>query len=195
MAYTNARDVELFLNGRSLGRKTKGAEPFVMPVGKNVSDDLRFSSRYRLVWQVPYAPGVLKAVAYADGKAVATTEVKTAGPPARVTLAPDRSLIRADGEDLSFVTVRVEDRDGDLCPSADNLVRFRVEGAGRIAAVDNGNAASVESFQASERKAFNGLALLIVRSKRGEAGIVRIAATSDGLAPAETSLRASRDAR
>ena len=109
--------------------------------------------------------------------------------PARVVLAPDRARIRADGEDLSFVTVRVEDGDGNLVPGADNLVKFAVEGPGRIAAVDNGNAASLEPFQADQRRAFSGLALLIVRSKRDERGQARVTATSDGLAGAVAVLR------
>jgi beta-galactosidase len=188
MAYTNAEEVELFLNGQSLGRKKKGAELLAIPVGAKVSDDLRFLTKYRIVWPVPYAPGTLRAVAYRDGKPVATDEVRTAGAPAKVVLEADRARIRADGEDLSFVTVRVEDADGNLVPGADNLVRFAVEGAGRIAAVDNGNAATVEPFQADHRKAFNGLALLVVRSKRGERGPIRVTATSDGLAPAGAAL-------
>jgi beta-galactosidase len=116
--------------------------------------------------------------------------VKTAGAPARLVLAPDRSTIRADGEDLSFVTVRIEDAAGNLVPAADNLVRFAVEGAGHIAAVDNGNAASIEPFQADHRKAFGGMALLIVRSKRGQRGEIRVTATSEGLAAAQAALRA-----
>jgi beta-galactosidase len=190
MAYTNAEEVELFLNGQSLGRKKKGAELFEMPVGPKISEGRRFLTKYRLVWQVPYAPGTLKAVAYLGGKAVATSEVRTASVPARLVLEPDRSKIRADGEDLSFVAVRVEDARGNLVPGADNLVRFAVEGAGRVAAVDNGNPATVEPFQADQRKAFNGLALLIVRSKRGETGPIRVTATSDGLAQAGAVLRA-----
>ena len=189
MAYTNAEEVELLLNGQSLGRKKKGAELLVIPVGQKISDDLRFLTKYRIVWQVPYAPGTLKAVAYTAGKPVASAEVKTAGAAARVVLAPDRTKIRADGEDLSFVTVRVEDGDGNLVPGADNLVKFAVEGPGRIAAVDNGNAASLEPFQADQRRAFSGLALLIVRSKRGERGEARVSATSDGLAGAVVVLR------
>jgi beta-galactosidase len=188
MAYTNAEEVELFLNGQSLGRKRKGVELLVLPVGEKISEELRFLTKYRIVWQVPYAPGTLKAVAYAGGKAVATREVRTAGAPARVVLEPDRARIRADGEDLSFVTVRIEDANGNLVPDADNLVRFAVEGAGRIAAVDNGNAASLEPFQAEHRKAFNGLALLVLRSKRGEPGAIRVTATSDGLAQAGAAL-------
>ena len=190
-AYTNGDQVELFLNGKSLGRKARGAEPVEIPVGPNVSQSLKFSTRYRLMWQVSFAPGVLRAAAYREGREVAVKEVRTAGAPARVALVPDRKAIAADGEDLAFVTVRVEDQDGNLCPLADNLVRFKVEGAGRVAAVDNGNAASVEPFQAGYRKAFNGLAMLIVRSKRGETGRIGITAASDGLRTAQTSVAAN----
>jgi beta-galactosidase len=142
------------------------------------------------MWQVPYEAGSLKAVGLDGGQPVATKEVRTAGPPARVTLLPDRTTIAADGSDLSFVTVRIEDKDGQLCPNADNLVRFKVDGAGRIAAVDNGNAATLEPFQADYRKAFNGLALLIVRSERGKAGPIAITATSEGLEWAKAALAA-----
>jgi beta-galactosidase len=184
MAYTNADEVELFLNGKSLGRKKRFSEPVELPVGPNVSADRKFLSKYRLEWQVPYEPGDLKAVAYRNGKQAAVDEVRTAGAPARVKLTPDHTSILADGDDLSFITVRVEDRDGNLCPSADNLVHFNVTGAGTIAAVDNGNAATDEPFQADRRKAFSGMALLIVRSKSGQAGRIHIAATSDGLTAA-----------
>ncbi len=192
MAYSNAEEVELFLNGRSLGRKKRLAEPIEIPVGPNVSQDRKFTTRYRMEWQVPYQPGALRAVAYTGGKQVAVDEVRTAGAPARIKLTPDRATIQADGEDLSFVTVRIEDKDGNLCPSADNLVRFAVNGAGNIRAVDNGNAATVEPFQADHRKAFNGLALLIVSSKPGEAGRIHVAATSEGLAQAAAEITAKR---
>jgi beta-galactosidase len=192
MAYTNADEVELFVNGKSLGRKVKGAEPVMLPVGRNVQSgvggtdptlirDGLLASRWRLAWQVPYAPGVIRAVAFKGGRQVAVDEVKTAGAPARIRLLPDRRAIRADGDDLSFVTVRVEDRDGNLCPLADSLLKFAVTGAGAIEAVDNGNAASVEPFHASQRKAFAGMALLIVRSRPGGAGTIRVTATSEGL--------------
>jgi beta-galactosidase len=178
--------VELFLNGKSLGRKKHWSEPVVLPAGPNVSKDGKFTSKYRLLWEVPYEPGTLRVVAYKNGKQAVTDEIRTAGVPARIILIPDRAKIHADGEDLSYVTVRVEDKDGNLCPLAGNLVRFKVEGAGRIAAVDNGNAATVEPFQADYRKAFSGLCLLIVRSQRGQPGSIRIAATSEGLRSAET---------
>jgi beta-galactosidase len=179
MCYTNAEEVELFLNGKSLGRKKRFSEPVELPVGVNG----KFLSKYRLMWQVPYAPGTLKAVAYQGGKSILTTEVKTAGAPAKIVLSPDRANISADGEDLSFVTVRVEDKDGNFCPLADNLVKFKVDGPAKIAGVDNGNAATVEPFQADYRKAFNGLALAILRSERGKAGSVKITATAEGLQP------------
>jgi beta-galactosidase len=193
MVYTNAAEVELFVNGKSWGRKRRFSEPVDLPVGKKISEDGHFSSKYRLLWQVPYAPGALRAVAHdAAGKIVATDERRTAGAAARIALEPDRSRIDADGSDLSFVTVRVEDKDGNLRPDAENLIRFGVEGAGRIAAVDNGDAATVEPFQADHRKAFAGLALLIVRSDRGQVGPIRITASSEGLTAAGITLTSSR---
>jgi beta-galactosidase len=192
MAYTNADAVELFLNGKSLGKKARFSEPVELPVGPNVSQDRKFMSKYRLLWQVPYAAGSLRAVAYQGGKAVATQEIKTAGAPARVTLTPDRATISADGEDLSFVTVRIEDKDGNPCPVADNLVKFQIDGAASIAGVDNGNPATVESFQGDQRKAFNGLALVIVRGQKDKAGRVKIAASSEGLKTGEATVTARK---
>jgi beta-galactosidase len=181
MAYTNAEEVELFLNGKSLGRKKRFSEPVEIPVGQNASADKKFVTKYRLEWQVPYQPGSLKAVAYQGGKEIAVDEVRTAGAPARVKLIADRSTIQADGDDLSFLTVRIEDKDGNFCPMADNLVKFNVTGAGNIRAVDNGNAATVEPFHADHRKAFNGLALLIVSSQKGQAGKIHVTAAAEGL--------------
>jgi beta-galactosidase len=192
MAYTNSDEVELFLNGKSLGRKKHLGEPVEIPVGLNASQDRKFSSKYRLEWQVPWQPGTLKAVAYQGGKQVAADEIRTAGAPARVKLIPDRATIQADGDDLSFVTVRIEDKDGNLCPMADNLVKFNVTGAGSIRAVDNGSAATVESFHADHRKAFNGLALLIVSSQKGQSGQIHVAATSEGLAQSAVEIAARR---
>jgi len=201
MVYTNADEVELIVNGKSLGRKKRFSEPVALPVGRNVLNgvgradpdlikDGKFLSKWRLEWQVPYAPGSLRAVAYQGGKQVAVDEVKTAGAPAKIELVPDRPVISAGGSDLSFVTVRIEDKDGNLCPAADSLVQFSVTGAGRIEAVDNGNAATVEPFQADHRKAFSGLALLIVRPEPGKGGAIHVTATSDGLAQAALELTA-----
>jgi beta-galactosidase len=187
MAYSNAADVELFLNGKSLGKKQRFAETWDMPVGQNVSLSGKFATKYRRIWQVPYAAGTLRAVAYQDGKQVAVAEVRTAGPAAKIALAPDHSTINADGDDLSFVTVRIEDKDGNLVPGADNLVKFAVTG-GAIAGVDNGNPAGLEPFQADHRKAFSGMALLIVRSQAGAPGKIKVVATSDGLTQASTEI-------
>jgi beta-galactosidase len=158
----------------------------VLPVGPNVSKDLKFASKFRLAWQVPYQPGSLRAVGTRNGKPAASEEVRTAGAPARISLVPDRTSIAADGADLSFITVRIEDQDHNLVPGADNLVQFKISGPGRIAAVDNGNPATVESFQADQRKAFSGLCLLIVRSQRGRGGRIQITASSGGLESART---------
>jgi beta-galactosidase len=186
LAYTNCDEVEVFLNGKSLGRKARGSEPVELPVGPNVSKDLKFSSKFRLLWQVAYEPGTLRAVGYRGGKPVANKEVRTAGAAARISMVPDRTVISADGADLSFITVRIEDKDHNLVPAADNQVAFKVEGPGKIAAVDNGNPASIESFQSDRRKAFSGMCLLIVRSERGQAGRIRITASSGGLEAART---------
>lgn len=188
MVYSNGDEVELFLNGKSLGLKKRFSEPVELPVGPNVSVDGKFTTKYRLIWQVPYAPGTLKAVAYQNGKQSAMDERRTAGAPAKIELVPDRNVIQADGDDLSFVTVRVEDKDGILCPMAENLVRFDVTGPGSIAGVDNGNAATTESFQADHRKAFNGLALLIVRSRSAQPGQVHVVARSENLKEATATI-------
>jgi len=188
MAYSNAEEVELFLNGKSLGRKKRFSDPWEMPVGKKVSDTGTFTSKYRMIWQVPYQPGTLKAIAYSGGKQVAQQEMRTASAPARLKLVADRNVIHADGDDLSYVTVRVEDKNGNLCPLAENLIHFDVSGSGEIAAVDNGNAATTEPFHADHRKAFSGMALLILRSHTGT-GKIHVVATSDGLAQAQIDIQ------
>jgi beta-galactosidase len=176
------------LNGKSLGRKNRFAETIELPVNQRVSQDGKFLTKYRLAWEVPYQPGTLQVVGYSGGREVAEQEVRTAGAPARIKLSPDRATIDADGDDLSYVTVRIEDKAGNLCPLADNLVHFHLTGAGDVAGVDNGNAATTEPFHADYRHAFNGLALVIVRS-RPEPGEIRVAATSDGLASAAVDIR------
>jgi beta-galactosidase len=161
--YSNCESVELFLNGKSLGEK-------------KFSD----TKNLHLVWNVPYTPGTLKAVAKNNGKIVCTDEIQTAGPPAKIILIPDRKEINADGKDLSYVKVKVVDNEGRICPNADNLVTFKIKGEGIIAGVGNGNPISHEYFKANERKAFHGLALVIIQS-RDKAGIIKLKAISDGL--------------
>ena len=181
--YTNCDEAELFVNGKSYGRKKMGVDKTPIPVSfytwKNRPK--YFESPYRLNWNVPFEKGELKIVAYKNGKQAATKIINTAKNPAKLNLIPDRKTITADGEDLSFVTVKIEDADGNFCALADNKVDFKISGPATIAAVDNGNAASVEPFQANYRKAFNGLCLLVIKSKKGQAGEIKIEASSVGL--------------
>jgi beta-galactosidase len=190
MAYSNAEEVELFLNDRSLGRQRVGEKAIALPAGTKVAPDGVMHTRYRLLWQVPYEPGTLRAIAYRGGAEVARDEVRTAGPAARVVLSVDRGRIAADGDDLAFVTARVEDAAGVLVPDAANAIRFSVQGAGRVAAVDNGDATSLEPFHADHRQAFNGLVQLVVRSRAGSAGAIRVQASADGLAGGSIALQA-----
>ena len=107
--------------------------------------------------------------------------MKTAGEPARLKLIPDRATIRADGKDLCFVTVTVTDKNGLTAPRADSRIHFEIEGPGKIVATDNGDPTSFESFQSHDRKAFNGLCLVIVRALPGQPGKIKLTATSEGL--------------
>jgi beta-galactosidase len=164
--FTSGDEAELFLNGKSLGRKTRG--PY----------------EYRLRWDaVEYEPGRLDVVAYKKGARWATDVVRTAGAPAALEIHADRSTIEADGRDLSFVTVRVVDRDGLPAPRASSRIRFTVEGPGDIVATDNGDPTSFVPFPSHEREAFNGLALVIVRAKKGQTGRITLTASSQGLKP------------
>ncbi len=168
--FTSGDEAELFLNGRSLGRKKKG------------------EYQYRLRWDdVVYEPGTLEVVAYKDGQRWATDTVRTAATPAALEATPDRAEIRADGLDLSFVTVRIVDAAGQPVPRSNPRITFTVEGPGEIVATDNGDPTSFEPFQSPARHAFNGLCLAIVRAKPGQPGAIRVTAASDGL-PSATAL-------
>ena len=160
--YNQADEVELFLNGESLGVKSKPDDAF------------------HVCWRVPFTPGTLKAVSRKDGKEVLTREIRTAGEPARIMLIPDRSALHADGTDLSFVTVEIQDQDGNLVPDADNLLRFTVEGDGFIAGTDNGDQNDPVSLKKPERHAFYGKAMAVVQNT-GKAGTIRLKATAEGL--------------
>ena len=113
----------------------------------------------------------------------ATRRIRTAGPAARISLEPDRSSVHADKKELAFVTVTILDRDGNMVPQASNLVKFTVDGPGRIKAVGNGDQVSHASFLAGERNAFNGKCLAIVEAA-GTSGIITLTAVSEGLEPA-----------
>lgn len=169
-AYYNAADeVELFLNGRSLGVQKKS------------------SGRLHVQWRVPYQPGTLKAVSRKNGKVVLTKEIKTAGRPARIQLLADRSKLRA-ADDLSFVTVKVVDAEGNLVPDAANLIQFTLTGPGYLAGVDNGLQTGTESFKTPFRKAYNGLCLAIVGTN-GKKGTIMLQAKADGLVSSSIQLQ------
>ena len=169
--YNNADEVELYLNGKSLGIK------------KKVGDDLH------VMWRVPFEAGTLKAVSRKNGQVVLTRQIHTAGKPAKIELQADRKNINADGKDLSFITVKILDKDGNVVPDADNLVNFKVQGNAFIASVDNGDENSHDPFKADYRKAFHGLALAIVQAKEIP-GDISFTATADGLEPATIVLTA-----
>jgi beta-galactosidase len=160
--YNNADEVELFINGRSQGVRQKGEDDF------------------HVMWRVPFEPGTVKAVSRKDGKVVCEQEIHTAGAPAQLRLTPDRSQLQADGTDLSFITVDVLDKDGNLCPDAGNEVKFEVDGPAFIAGVDNGSPMSLERFKADHRQAFHGKCLVVIQNK-GQQGSVVVKATSEGL--------------
>ncbi len=162
--YTNVDEAELFVNGKSMGKKVKGVDFTEIKVDFIRYEPKTFKSKYRLSWNVPYEPGTIKVVGYKDGKKVNEKTIKTAGKPHQVKLSVDRKVINADGSDLAYVTIRVEDKNGNLVPNAANLVKFSVKGQGELLAVDNGDQTSVESFQAHQRKAFSGLCLAILKS-------------------------------
>lgn len=162
--FTSGDEAELFLNDKSLGRKKKG------------------DFDYRLRWDdVIYKPGQLKAVAYKNGEKWAENIVATTGEPAGLGAFADRNEIWADGEDLAFITVRVTDQEGLTIPRSANQITFELEGPGEIVATDNGDPTNLVPFSSRERDAFNGLALVIIRSNPREPGFITVLAKSPGL--------------
>jgi len=165
--YTSGDEAELFLNGKSLGKKKKG------------------EFEYRLKWEdVVYQPGELKVIAYKNGVKWAEDVVRTTDKASQLSVVADRPAIRADGTDLIYITVRIEDKNKLLVPRSSNQLIFSIEGPGRIVATDNGDATSHESFQASTKKAYNGLCLIIVAANKGATGVFTVKAVSKGLKPA-----------
>lgn len=169
--YNNADKVELFVNGKSLGTKEK----------KN--DDLH------IMWRVQYEPGSIKAVSIKNGKTILTEQINTAGPAYKIELVPDHKTIKANGEDLSFVTINVLDKNNNLVPDASNLIQFEISGSGFIAGVDNGSETSMESFKDNKRKAFNGKALVVLQNN-GKKGAITLKATSVSLQNASVTITA-----
>ena len=173
--YTNYNSAELFVNGKSMGIQEK--------------NNSTPQNRYRLMWMdVKYEPGILKVVAFDDnGKSVAEKEVKTAGKPYQIVLNPDRKVIKADGKDLSYITVSVVDKNGIECPTATNQLKFKVSGNGTYRAACNGDATSLELFHLPTMKLFSGKLVVTVQSNT-EFGDVYLKVTGKGLKSASLKL-------
>jgi beta-galactosidase len=183
LAYTNCDAVELYLNGRFLGEKrlefprqgtSGGWNSYQRPQVFPTTADLHLS------WDVPYEPGVLRAVGKRAGAVVVTREVRTAGPAAALRLRVDRAEIRSGIRDVAHVEASVVDTAGVVVPMASHLVRFTVEGPGRLLAVGNGDPADHGAYQVAERRAFHGLLLAMIQSGNAT-GTVRVTARADGL--------------
>jgi beta-galactosidase len=153
--YSSCEEVELYVNNKSLGRKNTGR-----------------STEFKAIWKVPYQPGEIKSIGYVGGKQVNTVKLVTAGNPTVIKLTADRSLIKADGQDLSYVTVELLDDKGIRNPKAENLVEFDIEGPGNIIGVGNANPVSIESFVEPERKVWQGRCLVIIKSEKNAGKIV-----------------------
>jgi len=169
--YSSFEQVELLLNGKSMGRK---------PTNR--------STKYIAVWQVPYQPGILRAIGYSGKKKAGLSELKSAGDPVNISLSADRTNIRADGQDLSYITVELTDANGIRNPKAENLVTFEIDGPGSIVAVGNANPVSLESYQLPQRKAWHGRCMVIVKSG-AMPGEITIKASSPGFKSAGLELR------
>ncbi|MCL6592276.1 MAG: DUF4982 domain-containing protein, partial [Firmicutes bacterium] len=168
--YSNCDTVELFLNGASKGVKTVG-------------------SSLHLTWSVPWASGTIQAKGVKGGTVV-YDQITTAGSPAKVQLKPDRTTITADGKDLVYIEADITDANGNIVPTASNMVNFSVSGPGTIVGVDNGNAASLESYKGSSRSAFSGKCLVIVQATKTSGSIV-VTASSSGLSPSSVTITAT----
>ena len=173
--YSSCKEVELFLNGKSLGKKTTDR-----------------STKYIAEWQVAYEPGTLKAIGYDGKKQVNTAELHTAGAPSLIRLTADRNKIRSDGKDLSYITVELTDNEGIRNPKADNTVSFEIEGPGSIAGVGNANPVSLESFQLPRRKAWHEKCMVIVKSDTN-AGKIHLKAASTGLKSANLEIESTQN--
>jgi beta-galactosidase len=167
--YTNYPSAELFINGKSYGRQTKHKNGTV-------------ENRYRLMWHdAVYQPGEVRVVAYDEqGNPVAEKTVRTAGKPHHIELVTDRSSLQADGKDLAYVTLRIVDKDGNLCPNDGRLVSFKVKGAGKYRASANGDPTCLDLFHKPEMHAFGGMLTVIVQSGE-KTGEIELQATAKGI--------------
>ena len=181
--YTNYPSAELFINGKSQGRRTKDLSIGIdSSYTEAAQKSFERQKRYRLMWMdTKYEPGTIKVVAYDKaGNAVAEQEVHTAGKPHHIELSADRNRLQADGKDLSFINVRVVDKNGNLCPNETRKIKFRVRGMGTYKAAANGNSACLESFQAPEMSLFSGQLTAIVQTME-EPGAIYFEASAPGV--------------
>ncbi len=168
--YSSCDEVELFLNNKSLGKKSTDR-----------------STKFMAVYKVPYTAGELKAVGYTKGKKIKESVLKTANEVTQLKLTANRTTIKADGEDLSYITVELLDANGVKNPKAENLIRFEIEGEGKIVGVGNANPVSTESYQLSQRKAWQGRCLVVVKSTHN-AGKIILKAVAENIQPAEIAI-------
>ncbi|ASB48009.1 glycoside hydrolase family 2 TIM barrel-domain containing protein [Alkalitalea saponilacus] len=186
--FSNTHEVELILNGRSLGVKQVPEEYYTKDIRGYTAEEfdpdnpinLGPPMHENLEWRIPYEPGTITAISRIDGREVARHELQTAGEPYRIVLEPDRDVINADGLDLSYITVKVVDRNGILVPHADHNITFRVTGAGSNIAVSSADMVSDESFVSDQRKVFQGKGLLVVRADQ-KPGTIRVRASGRGV--------------
>lgn len=180
-AYTSFPSAELFVNGKSMGVKKK-----------NIAGDLY--DRYRLVWtDVKYEPGEIKVIAFdANGKQAKEAYIRTAKEPYKITLSADKITISANHNDLSFITVSIKDKNGNLCPRADNNIQFRIEGCGFIRGVVNGDPTNIQRLTGNEMKTFNGQCVLVVQST-GSTGEIIVKASTIGLKDCKIKINAFPD--
>jgi beta-galactosidase len=170
--YSSCEEIELFLNDKSLGKKKTSSE-----------------NKFKATWKVPYTPGTIKAVGYRNNTLVATSQLTTAQNPSKIRLSADRAAIKADGQDLSYITVELVDEKGIRHPKAEDLLKFSIKGPGIIVGVGNANPMSLESYQLQERKAWQGRCLVIVKSTKKE-GKITLSASADGITSSQLTITA-----
>jgi len=178
IAYTNCDAVKLYLNDKLIGEQVF-ANTMIAWKSKQWDKviDLGRGQKLSLDWKVPFSPGTLRAEGFKNGKLIATESIKTADDPAKIELVADRSLIKADGSDLCYITVKIKDNKGTLVPGADNLIHFELEGEGKIVGVANGNPISLESPKGKDRRAFSGMCQVVIQSTLKNGQIILKAST------------------
>lgn len=194
IAYTNCDAVELFVNGKSFGEKRMEfprqgnsgswngyAFPQILPT----TADLHLS------WDVPYEPGTLKAIGKKNGKVVYTEVIETTGKPASIKLIVDNKQIRADNQDVAHVRIEIIDARGNIVPTADNLIQYKIEGNGKLIGLDNGNPADHEPYKSNKRKVFNGMGLAVIQAGKTP-GKVTLTASAEGLADVTVEILVSK---